>query len=265
MGRRSREINYFRVGTFVITGIILLVLAILIIGSGMLFKRYVYVETYFGESVQGLVEGSPVKYLGMEIGHVVEINSVDNVYHIKGNDNAQVHRHFIYVKMAINPKFFAYIPKDEIASRLKKDIANGLRFKLAPQGLTGNVYVEMAFLDPKANPVITLHWQPENIYIPSAPSTLAYFSDNVQLLLEKLKKINLQKFFADTQRMINSTNQVMYRTDRLLSHTNSQIIDIVNNLNSTSENFSALSEQAKAFPSNMFFGKPPPALKPGEL
>jgi paraquat-inducible protein B len=259
-----RQHIYFKIGSFVITGIALLVIAILILGSGMLLKQFIYIETYFNESVQGLTTGSPVKYLGMEIGHVVEINTIDNVYNVSAYAS-NTHKHYIYVKMAISPKFFN-IPKDqEGLTVIAQDINAGLRFKLAPQGLTGNVYIELDYLDPKTNIPLPIYWQPENIYIPSATSTLTYFSDNVQQLFEKLKKVNIKQFFADTQSTINNTNKVMLDVDNLLKSTNTQIIDIADNIDTVTENLNALIEQTKDFPSNTLFGKPPPPIDQSKL
>ena len=171
---QDKETNYLRIGSFVVTGLMLFIVAILILGSGMLFKKVIYVETYFNESVQGLTEGSPLKYLGMEIGRVVEINALDNVYKIQKNMEYRIHRHYIYVKMAISSKFFGRLSKSEIEERINREIASGLRVKLAPQGLTGNVYVELNFMEPDTHPVLPIYWQPENIYVPSTTSTLAF-------------------------------------------------------------------------------------------
>jgi ABC-type transporter Mla subunit MlaD len=255
---QEKQINYLRIGSFVVTGIILFIVAILVLGSGMLFKKVTYVETYFNESVQGLSEGSLVKYLGMEIGHVVEINTIDNVYKIQKDLQYRIHRKYIYVKMAIYPKFFNGFSRSEIANQINKEIAAGLRVKLAPQGLTGNVYIELDFLDPKTHPILPIYWQPENIYIPSTTSTLAFFTDNAQYLLNELKQIDFKKLFASMQQLVDESSKLAYRSNKLLAETQPQTINVVDNLN-------ALSEQAKAFPSHIIFGKAPPKLKPGKL
>jgi ABC-type transporter Mla subunit MlaD len=260
----SKQISYFRIGSFVITGIVLLVIAILIFGSGMLFKRVVYVETYFDESVQGLIEGSPVKYLGMQIGNVVEINSVENIYKLEQDVERKVYNQYIYVKMAISSKFFNNLSSSGISQRIKEDVASGLRFKLAPQGLTGNVYVELDYVDPKTQQ-LSVHWQPQNFYIPSTTSALTYFTDNLQYLLGELREVDFRKLFNNMQNAITSINNVSYKTSKLLAENNQQIINVINNLRDISQNLNALSEQARAFPSQTLFGKPPPPLNLGKL
>jgi len=118
--------------------------------------------------------------------------------------------------------------------------------------------VELDFLNPKTHPVLPVYWQPDNIYIPSATSTLTFFTDNAQYLLNELKKIDFKKMFDNMGQLINNANQVLYRTNNLFGRASPQAINIVDNLN-------ALTEQAKVFPSHMLFGKPPPKLNPGKL
>jgi paraquat-inducible protein B len=259
-----KQISYFRIGSFVITGIVLLIIGILVFGSGMLFKRVTYIETYFNESVQGLVIGSPVKYLGMEIGHVDDIMPITGAYDINYNVLRLCSR-YVYVKMAISPKFLESLTKEDLKERIKQDIESGLRFKLAPQGLTGNVYVELDFVDPKTHPELSIYWEPKYLYIPSTTSILTYFTDNAQYILRELRKVDFQKLFNSIQNLTDSTNELMFKADRLLTATQQPAINVMNNAQSISQNLNALSEQANAFPSHMFFGKPPPKLDLGKL
>lgn len=62
--------NYFRLGVFVLAAIAVLISVILIFGSGQLFKRSFYVETYIKQSVTGLDVGAVVRFRGVKIGQV---------------------------------------------------------------------------------------------------------------------------------------------------------------------------------------------------
>ena len=44
--------------------------------------------------------------------------------------------------------------------------------RLAPQGITGTNYLEVDYVDPPP-PVLPIDWKPDNVYIPSAPSTVS--------------------------------------------------------------------------------------------
>ena len=69
----SANASYFKIGLFVILGSLLIVTAIVIFGAGAIFQEYIYVESYFEDSVQGLSVGSPMKFRGVDVGQVSEI------------------------------------------------------------------------------------------------------------------------------------------------------------------------------------------------
>ena len=262
----NRNTIYFRIGSFVITGLILLIIGIIIFGSGILFKRVVYAETYFKESVQGLSEGSPVKYLGMEVGFVKEINSIDNIYPEAKNLGNDEHLHYLYIKIAIFPKFFGGA-NDSVSfeNHIKKHIDSGLRIRLAPLGLTGNSYLELDFLDPNTNPILPISWQPDYCYIPSATSTLSYFTDNAQYIVNELRNIDFKKFFSDLNNLFATTNNLIQRVDNVVVKNNGQFNTSINNLSTITNNLNTIVERMKAYPPSIFFSSPPPKLELNKL
>ena len=72
------KINFFKIGLFISTFFILLVLAILWLGKyGLENKKFDEYSIYFSESISGLNVGSTIKYMGYEVGTVkdIKINS----------------------------------------------------------------------------------------------------------------------------------------------------------------------------------------------
>jgi paraquat-inducible protein B len=264
MHQPSRQTNYFKIGSFVITALILFITAVIIFGSGVLFKHYIYVETYFNESVQGLTEGSPVKYLGMDIGTVKEITTIDDVYDVAVTWRDGVPNRYIYVKMAILPKFFISKNSDDLDEEVASEVRSGLRVRIAPQGLTGTSYLDLDFLDSKTHPTLPIAWQPVDLYIPSTTSTLANFTNTLQNMLEELRKVDFVKVFNNMNNLINTSNNVAYNTDRFMTHANGQVIDIINNVHAITENLNTFSDQARSNPSFIFFGSSPPPFVPGQ-
>ncbi len=59
------------IGAFILGGLLLVVAAVAIWGSGRLFERRYRYVCYFAGSVNGLKVGAPVKYRGVVIGQVV--------------------------------------------------------------------------------------------------------------------------------------------------------------------------------------------------
>jgi ABC-type transporter Mla subunit MlaD len=259
----NQKTNYFAIGMFILVGMFLIIVTIIIFGSKSLLKQAVYVETYFNESVQGLSKGSAVKYLGMDIGQVEDIATVEGIYDGGKNNLLRDGGKYIYVKMAVSPRFFHAPFNMKLEDVVRQDVAKGLRVKLALQGLTGNAYLELDYVNPQTR-VLPISWKPANYYIPSMTSTLAYFSDNVQYLLSELRSIDIKKVVDSFEQLINSTNKTVSTFDQtatsanqLLQNTNHQMYDVMANFRVISQNIRAVSEHAKAHPAAVLFGKPP--------
>jgi phospholipid/cholesterol/gamma-HCH transport system substrate-binding protein len=75
--------NYFRLGVFVLAAIGVLLAVILIFGSGQIFKKSFYVETYIKQSVTGLDAGASVRFRGVKIGQVTLIGLSGDMYEEK--------------------------------------------------------------------------------------------------------------------------------------------------------------------------------------
>ena len=193
----SAQANFFKIGLFVIGGTVALVLLLLILGSGQLFQSKITMETYLNESVQGLEVGSKVRYRGVVVGEVRRIGFTYNTYE---QDQPMAARlRYVMVEATILPRLIGGRAGGDITrlETARVEIDRGLRVRLAPQGITGTSYLEIDYVDPKANPPLPITWTPNNLYIPSAQSTVTAFigaaSDIMSLdKAEQLAKLNLQ-------------------------------------------------------------------------
>src|SRR5271168_1834419 len=70
MGKR---INPATVGAFVLGAIGLILAAVVVFGSGNLFRKTHDFVIFFGGDINGLRVGAPVKFKGVEIGQVAKI------------------------------------------------------------------------------------------------------------------------------------------------------------------------------------------------
>ncbi len=70
----SKKANPAFIGIFVIGAIVLGVVAIMIFGSGQLFRKTESFILYFEDSINGLEVGAPVKFKGVRIGQVTKIS-----------------------------------------------------------------------------------------------------------------------------------------------------------------------------------------------
>ena len=87
------EVNKFKIGVFAVSGIVVLLGAVLIFGGNDIFKDEVKLVTVYNESVQGLEKGSQVKFRGVPVGKVTEIAILQNDSKIR-------------IKMQIDPDAF---------------------------------------------------------------------------------------------------------------------------------------------------------------
>jgi ABC-type transporter Mla subunit MlaD len=202
----SQRANYFKLGLFVIGSIVAGILVLVIIGSGRWFERKVIIETYFKESVQGLDIGSKLKYRGVTIGEVTRITFTYTRYQL---DLPITQRdRFVLVEATVQPRLLggrAAAGDMTNPENAQMEVEKGLRLRLAPQGITGLNFLEMDYIDPPP-PVLPISWTPDNVYIPSAPSTVTAIVNAAQDIMEKLHRIDLEATVARIDKLLDTTN-----------------------------------------------------------
>jgi hypothetical protein len=120
----------------------------------------------------------------------------------------------ILVEMAIKRSVLPPDASDDvIAAWLKNAIEGGLRVRTASSGLTGPLFLELAYVDPSLFPAIEVDWPLPELYIPSAPSTVQVLVDAVQGILRKLERIELDKVVSDFDGLIESTKDKIDQLD----------------------------------------------------
>lgn len=265
MARSNEEVNYFKIGTFVLVGIGLIVFSLLILGSSKIFRPIVYVETYFEESIQGISEGTPVKYRGLQIGYVKAIAFTSEEYQSSNDSSKKDHSRSIYVKVAITSRLFTELSSEELKQFLAKEVAQGLRIKLVTQGLTGTSYLELDYVDPETSPPSTVSWQPKFFYLPSVPSTLTRLSENAQYIMNELKDVDFKQLFLDLTSLTHSLSGVAKKTESLFNQLNYPVVTTMQNLKVISDNFLTISNRIKLKPSAIMFGGAPRPLDQKKL
>ena len=187
----STSIRHFKLGLFVLGAVIVFVAIVLIVGSGTFGLPRFKMETYFNESVQGLDIGSKVKYRGVTVGEVTQITFSSTRYELDKPPHDR--KQYVLVDTALDPKLVAGQLGDVSARNnlLKQQIERGLRVRLNPQGITGTSYLEIDFVDPAANRPVPIDWLPEQVYVPSAPSTVKQLVDAASDFLLELRRVDL--------------------------------------------------------------------------
>jgi ABC-type transporter Mla subunit MlaD len=208
----SAKAHYFKIGVFTVTGILVAVVAIIVLGAGALFKKRIGVETYFDESVQGLSIGAPLRYRGVTIGSVEHIGFVKNDYKELSEEDQFRYGSYILVRVGIKDLFPGHTEEEREAELLRR-VQGGLRVRLTSQGVTGVVYLEADYYDPKDYPPLPIAWTPKTLYVPSGRSTVTVLGTALNKIAKDLEQAQVHKVTADLDRLILSITKVADETD----------------------------------------------------
>jgi paraquat-inducible protein B len=202
----SAQANFFKLGLFVIGATVVLVLLLLILGSGRWFQSKTPIETYLNESAQGLEVGSKVKYRGVVVGEVTKIGFTYTKYQL---DKPMAERlRYVMIEALLLPRLIGGRASGDITrpETARMEIDKGLRVRLAPQGITGTNYLEIDYVDPKTNPELPISWEPDNLYIPSAQSTVTQFVGAAADILARFQRLDLEGMLTNLNRLLITTN-----------------------------------------------------------
>ncbi len=198
----SARTNYFRLGMFVLIGIILGILGVIIFGGFQIVPQdMLEVETYLEGSVQGLLAGSKVKMRGVEIGSVDEIGFVASYYSLS-EELRRKYGTWVAVKMSIDPVNFRGSSVKELEAALPGVIADGLRARLTSQGITGGKFIQMDYVDPERFPAFDPPWEPGTHYVPAAGGVLEQIVSSVDRIVEKIESLDIAKLIQDVNDLV---------------------------------------------------------------
>jgi len=202
----NKKISPTLMGAFVVGALALLVIAIIALGSGRLFRKTYEFVLFFQGSVNGLNVGAPVKYKGVEIGSVADI--------LLQLEKVEPGR--IPVIIELDAKKLAgrgfrgnlLVDPDE----LQRAIDHGLRAQLQMESLlTGVLYVAVD-LYPDTPAQFVLPRGSKYQEIPTVPTELEQAQDEVRIVLAKLAKtdfnaavVAMTHAFEGMDRLTNSS------------------------------------------------------------
>src|SRR5512141_1115588 len=205
----SLKANYFKLGLFVIGAVVAGVAVLLIIGTGRWLKPRAVMETYFNESVQGLDIGSKMKYRGVVIGEVTQITFTYVRYEQDKPMNQR--KRYVLVEAQLESRLVGGRAANDIASpeSSRIEVERGLRVHLAPQGITGTNYLELDYVDALPAPTLPIDWVPDNIYIPSTPSTVSTFVSAASEIIDRLHRLDIETTIANLNKLlVTATDRV---------------------------------------------------------
>jgi paraquat-inducible protein B len=217
----SKKANKTVIGLFVVGALVLLLIGIVVFGSGALFKRTNKFVLYFDGSVKGLSTGAPVMFRGVSIGTVKDISLI---YDSKAGTI------MLPVIVEIEQGRIKGAPSFGELGGGKKMIDLGLRGKLEVQSfLTGQLMISFDFYPDKPAPLRGIMNQyPELPTLPISPDIFDLMNEipikeiarNLEATAKGINKLvnssDLQRSLSELQNTFQETQQAM-RSLRLLT------------------------------------------------
>jgi paraquat-inducible protein B len=194
----SKKANKTLIGVFVIGAIALLVVAVIVFGSGKLFADKETMVMYFSGSVKGLNVGSPVVFRGVRIGSVKDIalqfDSKDVSFLIP-----------VYIEIDFDKIDVVGQPDLDERAYLDELIEKGLRAQLELQSIvTGQLMINLDF-HPKA-PARFVGLDKRYRELPTTTSGLEELLKTAQELPIKELFDKLLKAIEGIEKIVNSPN-----------------------------------------------------------
>ena len=196
----AKQANKTVIGLFVVGAIILLVVALVVLGSGRFFKETHSYVAFFEGSVKGLSIGAPVTFRGVRIGKVEEFA----VYY-KREDN----KFKIPVLITLFPEkvigLGIELTQEEEGAAWEVMLKDGLRAELQMQSfVTGQLAVQLDF-HPEAP--LNLHGL-EEFNLPKDVKEIPTVQSGIALLTKTIEKIPLDKIVKDVESTLKAINDL---------------------------------------------------------
>jgi ABC-type transporter Mla subunit MlaD len=203
----SQKPGYFRIGLFIVIALAILAAGLIAFGAGQVLRERLYIETYVDATVQGVDVGSPVKYRGVQVGRVSAINFTFNEY---GTPREAGPYNYVIILMEIDREMFPGMFSENLTPLIERNVAQGLRARIEPLGITGMNYIEINYVtDPSQFPPLAVDWKPHYYYIPSAPGQLTNILDSINKIMLQLDQLNIGGMSKTGTELLENLNKAV--------------------------------------------------------
>ena len=207
----NKKVSATAIGAFVLGALTLIVIALLMFGSGRYFRKTYEFVLYFDSSVNGLRVGAPVKFRGVEIGSVKSI-----LIQLEKNMKTQ----WIPLIIEVDPEKLTRrggtgkLLNDPQA--LKEAIDDGLRGQLQLESfVTGLLFIGLDIFPD--SPVKFVQEPDKGGYkypeIPTQPTALQKVQEKIGDILTKLEDIDFKQLIESMTQTVNGINGVVNSPD----------------------------------------------------
>jgi len=265
----NSDAKYFRIGLFVISALLILLLGVLALGAKSWFEPKIRFETYFDGTIGGINIGSPVKFRGVPLGKVTRIDFTPNVYPepplTSGAADNRKYR-YILVEFEIKKSLIVGLLQGDLHDlqhALNVGAQRGMRIRVDMAGIAGGNYLEIDRLDPNlAPPPLEINWTPRNYYIPSANSAITQIVNSLDQTLRNLGKVDFEEIQKKMVSLIDQLDQNTQQFNVLVQRINHMdLTGITDNIRIMTEDLKDTSARLKSDPSQIIWSAQPSPAK----
>ena len=198
-----------RIGAFVIGAIGLTVIAIVLFGSGRMFRETVPFILFSPSSVNGLAVGAPVKFKGVKIGEVTDIKL--------GFRGIQLEQPQIPILIELDPDRMVRQGGrvDVHDMRAMEDLIEnrGLRARLETESIvTGLLYVSLdTHPDTPINRVLPANARP--LEIPTIPTAFEQVQTAATQIIAKIEELQIGPLVDNANETLEGLNEIIHSPD----------------------------------------------------
>ena len=205
----KKRISPALVGIFVVSAIMLGVVAIVTIGSGRLFRQTATFVSYFEGSVRGLQVGSTVSFMGVPVGSVKEVLiSLDEGETTAGEVRIPVIYEIDQTLLTRRGATVDLTDPNEIQSLFDR----GVSARLETESLvTGRLYIALAFRPDE--PLFPFASESRYTEIPSVRSPLAEVGAKLTELVDRLADQDLGLLVASLRETVDGINALVRNSE----------------------------------------------------
>ncbi len=232
----SSRVSPAMIGSFVVSGIVLVVAAVIIFGSGTVFDKKERFVAFFPGSVNGLTVGSNVAFRGVNVG------SVRSILLAMGADTANLADSRVPVIFEVDEtRIQARGASIDLSDpeEIQRLLEQGMSAQLDTESLlTGRLYVSLDFR-PSSQPL--LHGgdfdYPE---IPTVGSPMAEVQEKIRELADRFSDVDLEAVFERLSTTLDGVNEFV--TDDELQSMPANVNALVASIDRTSGSIRQLVE-----------------------
>lgn len=225
----TRHLSPALIGSFVVSGIVLLVAGVIIFGSGRAFDETRTFVSFFPGSVNGLAVGANVTFRGVPVGTVREVLLQMDMDPGEIGMDSRIPVVFDIDETLIEARGGRLDLSDTIATR--RLLEQGMSAQLASESLlTGRLFVSLDFRPDQE--ILLYGGEHEYPEIPTVTSPMADLQAKVRELGDRFATVDLEHIFTTLRTTLDGVNGVVTSSD--MQSLPADIDGLVANLDETS-------------------------------